>query len=91
MHHRIKPVRGKEFIQGLAVADIGHMELWTGACYALNTRHHLALAVAQIVHDHGGITRVDQLHADVAADVTGASGYQYRALLRHNKPSIVYC
>ena len=64
-----------------------HMELILPAedgedlCDLLHAAHRLHTGVGEIVHYHHIIARLHQLHAGVAANITGAAGYQNR----HNR------
>ena len=70
-------MRGENFLQRGAVADIRLVEHRFDARDGLNLLDDIGLGIGQIVHDNDLVPRLLQLHAGVASDKPGAAGDKY--------------
>ena len=83
--HRLEPgevddpvelVGAKDRLGGGVVQQVDLAERHLFAGDLLNALHHFGAGVAEVVQDHHLVSRVQQFHAGVASDVTGAAGDQ---------------
>ena len=78
MYACVEAVAGEEALKAFAVADVDLVE--GNLPHADDFRHaaqRLGVAVAQIVHHHGGVPRLVELYQCVGADISGPAGNQY--------------
>ncbi len=77
MDHRINLVGGKNLLHPRFVPQVGAVKADGFPRDGFDGLHHLWLRVAEIVGDHYFISRVEQFHAGMRADVARASRYEY--------------
>ena len=76
MDNRLNAVLGKNFTEGLPVANIFLIEFYFFTCYFFNAIKRFAAAVIKIINNDNIISGVEHFNAGMTADKTRSACYK---------------